>query len=623
MFGLRISLFLLCVLLLPAAIAHSQSEIIDFDSDQWIFRNADTSEYMHRKCLSGFAYLKDVEFENGVIEVDVAVDGSRSYPGLIFRMQSPQNYERYYMRPHRMGLYPDAHQYTPVINGIAGWQLYNGEGYTSGGDVPANQWVHLRLEVMGRQARLFIDDAEQPALVINDLQHGLSKGTIGLHGPNDKTAYFSNFRYELTNDLDFPPPPEVTLPLGIIKDWEISQSFVASQLDFEKAFDKQGLTDIEWQKINCEPSGMIDLARYAGRSGPEVDCIWARTTIVSDKAEKRELRFGYSDLVSVFLNGDILFNGTSAYQERDPSFLGIVGLYDAVYLPLNEGENELLLLVAESFGGWGFICQDGDYIYQHENMTKLWEIPRKLRMPESVVYDEERDVLYVSNFFNGGDEFISRISLDGEIIDREWITGFIRPTGMCIYEDKLYVVERMGVAEIDIESGEVIIKYPIPSGGFLNDIAVDESGIFYISDNRNNVIHKLANGESDVWLKGDEIQDPNGLCVDDDMLIIGNSGDGSLKTVSLSNKKVTTLVSLGDGSIMDGVRADGKGKFIISDFNGRVFSISQEGKKTELLNTTVSPGYCADIDYIADKGLILIPSLYDNNLSAYRYHSIR
>ena len=70
------------------------------------------------------------------------------------------------------------------------------------------------------------------------------------------------------------------------------------------------------------------------------------------------LTIGYSDDVSVFLNGRILFRGRSAQNFRDPGFLGIVNPEnDAVYLRLKEGSNELLLAVSELGGGWGFICR--------------------------------------------------------------------------------------------------------------------------------------------------------------------------------------------------------------------------------------------------------------------------
>ena len=64
--------------------------------------------------------------------------------------------------------------------------------------------------------------------------------------------------------------------------------------------------------------------------GPRID---------SDRDQVKKLYIGYSDDVSVFLNGKILYRGRSAQNFRDPGFLGIVNPEnDAVYLPLEEGQ---------------------------------------------------------------------------------------------------------------------------------------------------------------------------------------------------------------------------------------------------------------------------------------------
>jgi hypothetical protein len=89
--------------------------------------------------------------------------------------------------------------------------------------------------------------------------------------------------------------------------------------------------------------------------------LYARTAIESDRDQVRKLFIGYSDDVSVFLNGQILFRGRSAQNFRDPAFLGIVNPEnDALYLPLKKGNNELMLAVSELGGGWGFICRLAD-----------------------------------------------------------------------------------------------------------------------------------------------------------------------------------------------------------------------------------------------------------------------
>ena len=61
----------------------------------------------------------------------------------------------------------------------------------------------------------------------------------------------------------------------------------------------------------------------------------------------------------------------------NPSFLGIVGMTDVVYLPLEKGLNEIFLLVKESFGGWGFMAKTEKQLdfpkKQHDRLTKAWE----------------------------------------------------------------------------------------------------------------------------------------------------------------------------------------------------------------------------------------------------------
>ena len=129
-------------LLLVAGAAWAQ-ETVPLSSGRWNVVAGELTERYGRECLAGAAVLGDVEFENGIIEVDLVTDGSRSYPGVVFRLQSQENYERVYIRPHRAGLYPDAVQYTPVFNRVAGWQLYNGDGYTAGAEFPEGEFKNV------------------------------------------------------------------------------------------------------------------------------------------------------------------------------------------------------------------------------------------------------------------------------------------------------------------------------------------------------------------------------------------------------------------------------------------------------------------------------------------------
>ena len=67
----------------------------------------------------------------------------------------------------------------------------------------------------------------------------------------------------------------------------------------------------------------------------------------------RALELGFSDRAVVFLNGRALYRGDDTYRSRDYRFLGSIGYYDTLFLPLVAGVNDLVIAVSEDFGGWG------------------------------------------------------------------------------------------------------------------------------------------------------------------------------------------------------------------------------------------------------------------------------
>jgi hypothetical protein len=168
------------------------------------------------------------------------------------------------------------------------------------------------------------------------------------------------------------------MPAGTLTSWSISPSYDALARDLERPLSATESNAIQWQDVQAEPPGFVVLYRYREAPHPMVSfqsdfstrlqpqpgmkVIYARTAIESDRDQTKKLNIGYSDDVSVFLNGKILFRGRSAQNFRDPGFLGIVNPEDdAVYLPLKKGKNELMLALSELGGGWGFICRLADF----------------------------------------------------------------------------------------------------------------------------------------------------------------------------------------------------------------------------------------------------------------------
>ena len=353
-----------------------QSLTVPADSPRWTLQGqARATEYQGRKCLfldGGAAVLKDLEMRDGVVDVDIATPASRGFFGIQFRIASDgANAEWIYLRQHKSGL-PDALQYTPVLNTGLNWQIYNGPGFTGAVDIPKNVWFHLRLEVLGAQAKLYVKDMDKPVLVMNDLKSGVQRGQVALAVLTGAT-YFSNFEIRTTPDAIWQqrPPP---MPSGTLTKWSLSPIYDALARNLEMALPPSESDRIRWQEVEAEPPGFVVIYRYREAPHPRVSfandfskrlepqpgmkVVYARTSINSDRDQVKKLYIGYSDDVSVFLNGKILFRGRSAQNFRDPGFLGIINPEnDAVYLPLKKGSNELMLAVSELGGGWGFICR--------------------------------------------------------------------------------------------------------------------------------------------------------------------------------------------------------------------------------------------------------------------------
>ena len=349
------------------------------DPARWDLQgNAKPIVYRGRPCLQldgGAALLKDVELTDGVVDVDVATPATRGFFGIQFRLDHDgANGEFVYLRQHKSGL-PDAMQYTPVLNTGLNWQLYSGPGFTGKVDIPRDVWFHLRLEVAGAQARLYVKDMKQPALVMSDLKSGLRKGRLALYVLTGTTC-FATFTVRATPDAVWERRLR-PMPAGTLTQWALSPAFDALARRLEQPLSPAEIEALPWQDVTAEAPGIVPINRYRESPHPRVSfandfarrlepqpgmrVVYARTTIGAERDEVRKLSIGYSDDVSVFLNGRILFRGRSAQNFRDPAFLGIVDPEnDAVYLPLKKGSNELVLAVSELGGGWGFICRLAD-----------------------------------------------------------------------------------------------------------------------------------------------------------------------------------------------------------------------------------------------------------------------
>jgi DNA-binding beta-propeller fold protein YncE len=259
----------------------------------------------------------------------------------------------------------------------------------------------------------------------------------------------------------------------------------------------------------------------------------------------------------------------------------------------------------------------GINISNAQRLEKVWETTADLKTPESVLYYQDKDVIYVANI-NGdpsekdGNGFISVLNSDGSVKNLQWIKNLNAPKGMAIFKGKLYVADIDQLVEIDLEKGTISKKYDAPGAVFLNDVTACMNGMIFVSDTRTAKIHVLNEGKFTVWMEGKPLETPNGLMAEKGKLLVG---DNNIYEIDIKTKKITTLIE--DAGGVDGLEKNNDGDFVFSNWPGRIF-IHKNGKTIKLLDTTDKNLNTADIDYDLKHDLILVPTFFDNHIVAYK-----
>lgn len=308
--------------------------------------------YKGRECLlikSGAIIVKDANLSDGIIEADICFPRQRSFPGFAVRMQDLKNFENFYLRPHQSGN-PDAAQYIPIFNGMDAWQLYYGDGYSGKFNYKFDEWQHIKINVDGLKAELYIDDT--PVIKVKELLRPWQVGKIAVIS-GGAPLRIANVQYTIQ---EVTPPTRTPIPAngtgGSVTRWQVSNAVNRSL--FEKQYQltpgiKKKLT---WTTRQSESSGTINLARF-GRWSDTTNTIVAKLLIKSATEQVKGLSFGFSDFVTVYFNGKAIYYGADNFMSRDYRFLGTIGFFDKLFLPLKKGSNELWFVVSENFGGWG------------------------------------------------------------------------------------------------------------------------------------------------------------------------------------------------------------------------------------------------------------------------------
>lgn len=361
----------------PSHIAVAQSLTVPLTADRWTA--SDTIRFeTHLGRLSvyiskGVALARDIDVRDGTIEYDMAATKTTNFVGAAFHARSLDFSEVVFFRIGSSRT-PEAVQYGPALNDYgAAWQIYHGDGANAVAVLPREQWIHVKLVLAGQTASVFLNDDSKPTLVVPRLA-GTDGGRLGVWGGNfGRGSYYSNIRYTIDHRAAAAPAP-LEMPRGTIAEWELSDVLDATT---QTPGHLPDLSTLKWERVRAEQQGFVLINRFRhapaaalpvapgtgivqgdsimnGRvAGTKV--VFARATIDSDRDRMARMRFGYSDGVVIYENGDPLYFGMNPIGLRGMGVIETNG--EAVFLRLKKGRNDIVFAVTEYSGGWGFWAQ--------------------------------------------------------------------------------------------------------------------------------------------------------------------------------------------------------------------------------------------------------------------------
>lgn len=251
------------------------------------------------------------------------------------------------------------------------------------------------------------------------------------------------------------------------------------------------------------------------------------------------------------------------------------------------------------------------------SLSQVWSTGG-LASPESVIPSADGAFLYVSNV-NGegevkdGNGSIAKLSRDGKLLDLHWAKGLDAPKGLALSGQRLFAADIDRLVEIDTATGRIVAVHPVAGSKFLNDAAVTSEGTILAADSDTGRIFALRNGAAGIWAEHPDFRSINGLLPEKDRLVV-TTMQGLLLAVDWKTKAVTRLAQgLGEA---DGVAALGGGRYLVSEWPGRLFLVKPDGSHEVLIDSRKQERFINDFIVVGD--LLIMPNWKPGALTAYR-----
>jgi hypothetical protein len=256
-----------------------------------------------------------------------------------------------------------------------------------------------------------------------------------------------------------------------------------------------------------------------------------------------------------------------------------------------------------------------------QHLEKIWATDSTLKVPESVLLDEKNQKIFVSNidgkgpWDKDGKGSIALLTLNGKILNAQWVTGLHAPKGMALYRDFLMVADVDSVVIIDVFKGKIIKKVYVEGAQGLNDITTDKLGNIFVSDTKSKKIFYIGLYKGDVKIYLEGLNAPNGLYFTDHTLHFVDAGS----FYKLGKGKEKILIADGMTADTDGIEQIDDKNFLISCWSGVVWMVNVNGQKSILLDTKSEGINSADIGFDQKNKVLYVPTFWKNNVVAYQF----
>ena len=323
--------------------------------------------------------LKDYAFGDGTIEYDVE-PLSDGFAGIYFHMANSDETEYLYLRTARAGnpVAMDAIQYAPYNKGVLLWDMYY--WFQGPARIKKDDWNHIKIIISGAQMIVHVNDLTTTTLEIPQLEGNHKTGLIAFDGKCvvANVVIKPGVTEGLSARAGFDPTHHDP---RYIRSWQVSKPFELPR--GKELVDADFPTNAtEWLTFVAERRGMINLTREYGNSTNR-RYVWMRAKIHSPSAKKVSMSLGFSDDVWVYVNRGPVFvdrnDYRSAAMRKKPD--GRLSTDNAHFeIPLKEGDNELLIGLANDFFGWGIIALLEDV----DGLTISSDFPRPPDTPKDL-----------------------------------------------------------------------------------------------------------------------------------------------------------------------------------------------------------------------------------------------